>query len=41
MRNALTLEIEHQHWDELRQACPQPNEGLLELHDRAPRPSGR
>ena len=48
MRNALSLEIEHQHWDELRQACPQAESGLLELHDRmsrqlfadATRPSG-
>ena len=37
MRNALTLEIEHQHWDELRQACPQAESGLLELHDRMSR----
>ena len=34
MRNALTFEIEHQHWDELRQASPQAESGLLELHDR-------
>ena len=37
MRNALTLEIVHQHWDELRQACPQAESGLLELHDRMSR----
>ena len=31
------FEIEHQHWDELRQACPQAESGLLELHDRLSR----
>ena len=34
MRQALTFEIGHKHWDELRQACPQAESGLLELHER-------
>ena len=37
MRNALTFEINHQNWDELRQACPQAEAGLVELHDRMTR----
>ena len=37
MRNALTFEITPHHWDELRQACPQAEAGLMELHDRMSR----
>ena len=37
MRQALTFEIGHKHWDELRQACPQAESGLLELHERMSR----
>ena len=37
MRNA-SLQIEHQHWEQLRQACPCSREsGLLELHERMSR----
>ena len=37
MRQSLTFDIGHEHWDELRQACPQAESGLLELHERMSR----